>query len=126
MLHLLKLSKTVVKTKDQLYQEFRGYINMGAGELGKWLDTKESKCIDLEPQDSDILSRKAGERTIKILRKKPFELTKSNYDHMERAIAFFTDKLSERPEGDVTETLWRYTLKNWGYDPLKNGTRNIL
>lgn len=124
MLHLLKLSKTVVKTKDQLYQEFRGYINMGAGELGKWLDTKEAKTAELELPESDISSRKAGERTIKILRKKPFELTKTNYDHMERAITFFEQKLAEQPEGDITELNWRYALKNWGHDPLKNKNKS--
>lgn len=124
MLHLLKLSKTVVKTKDQLYKEFREYINMGAGELGKWLDTKEAKAVDLEPLESDIPSRKAGERTIKILRKKPFELTKSNYDHIERAIAFLSKKLAERPEGNIADTLWRYSLMNWGHDPLKTGPKS--
>jgi hypothetical protein len=119
MLHLLKLSKTVVKTKDQIYSEFRELINMGAGELGKFLYSKESKLVDAEPQDGDIPARKAGDRTIKILRKKRFELTKGNFEHMERVIAYLPKKLAERPEGDVTESNWRYTLMSWGHDPLK-------
>lgn len=119
MLHLLKFSKTIVKTKDQLYKEFRDHVNMGAGELGMWLDTKEAKAVDLLPPESDIPSRKAGERTIKILRKKPVELTKTNYDHMERALAFFSKKLAERPEGEIAGTAWCHALKNWGHNPLK-------
>lgn len=119
MLHLLKLSKTVVKTKDQIYEEFRELINMGAGELGKWLYSKESKLVDAEPMDTDIPARKAGDRTIKILRKKRFELTKGNFDHMERVISYLPKKIAERPEGDITNSIWRYTLMSWGYDPLK-------
>ena len=26
---------------------------------------------------------------------------------------------AQRPDGDVTETKWRYSLMNWGNDPLK-------
>ena len=120
MLHLLKLSKTVVKTEDQIYNEFRELINMGAGELGKFLYSKESKLVDAEPIEADIPARKGGDRTIKILRKKRFELTKTNFEHMERATEYINKKLSERPEGDVTESIWRYTLMSWGHDPLKS------
>ncbi len=119
MLHLLKLSKTVVKTKDQVYAEFRELVNMGAGELGKWLYSKESKLVDTEPIETDISARKGGDRTIKILRKKRFELTKTNYEHMERTIAYIAKKLTERPEGDISESIWRYSLMSWGHDPLK-------
>ncbi|RDC64496.1 DUF3140 domain-containing protein [Adhaeribacter pallidiroseus] len=119
MLHLLKLSKTVVKTKDQIYAEFRDLVNMGSGELGKFLYSKESKLVDAEPQETDISPRKAGDRTIKILRKKRFELTKSNFEHMERVIAYLPKKIAERPEGDLAESIWRYSLMSWGHDPLK-------
>jgi hypothetical protein len=27
---------------------------------------------------------------------------------------------AQRPEGDVKETRWRFSLMNWGYDPLKD------
>jgi hypothetical protein len=27
--------------------------------------------------------------------------------------------LAQRPEGDVRETNWRYSLMNWGHDPLR-------
>lgn len=119
MLHLLKLSKTVVKTKEQIHAEFREFINMGAGELGKFLYSPESKLVDAEPMETDISARKGGDRTIKILRKKRFELTKTNYEHMERATAFITKKLSEQPEGDISESVWRYSLMSWGHDPMK-------
>jgi hypothetical protein len=27
---------------------------------------------------------------------------------------------AQRPGGDVTETAWRYSLMNWGHDPLED------
>ena len=27
--------------------------------------------------------------------------------------------LAQRPSGDIEDTPWRYSLKNWGHDPLK-------
>jgi hypothetical protein len=27
--------------------------------------------------------------------------------------------LKQRPKGDVSETRWRYSLMNWGYDLLR-------
>jgi len=29
--------------------------------------------------------------------------------------------LAHRPSGDVERTPWRYSLMNWGHDPLKEG-----
>jgi len=28
--------------------------------------------------------------------------------------------LAQRPDGDVEHTRWRYSLMNWGHDPLKD------
>jgi hypothetical protein len=28
--------------------------------------------------------------------------------------------LAQRPSGDVRETRWRYSLMNWGHDPLED------
>lgn len=29
--------------------------------------------------------------------------------------------LAQRPEGEVRDTRWRWSLMNWGHDPLRNG-----
>jgi hypothetical protein len=31
----------------------------------------------------------------------------------------FNRHSAQRPSGDVKDTRWRYSLKNWGHDPLK-------
>ena len=34
-------------------------------------------------------------------------------------IGYCRRHLAQRPWGDVTETRWRYSLMNWGHDPLR-------
>jgi len=31
-----------------------------------------------------------------------------------------THSAAQRPNGDITSTRWRYSLMNWGHDPLKD------
>ena len=47
------------------------------------------------------------------------DLTDADYDHMRTVIGYVHRHLAQRPSGDVRETRWRYSLMNWGHDPLK-------
>jgi hypothetical protein len=38
---------------------------------------------------------------------------------MEMVVGYIHRHLAQRPSGDVTDTTWRYSLMNWGHDPLK-------
>jgi hypothetical protein len=38
---------------------------------------------------------------------------------MRKVIAPCIATCAQRPQGDVSETRWRYSLTNWGDDPLK-------
>ena len=38
---------------------------------------------------------------------------------MRKVVGYVHRHLAQRPKGDVTETKWRYSLMNWGHDPLK-------
>ena len=53
-------------------------------------------------------------------RTKKDDLTDSQWDHMEKVIGYIHRHLSQRPDGDVKDTDWRYSLMNWGHDPLKD------
>ena len=39
---------------------------------------------------------------------------------MRTVVGYIRRHLAQRPEGDISETRWRYSLKNWGHDPLKD------
>jgi Protein of unknown function (DUF3140) len=38
---------------------------------------------------------------------------------MRRVNGYIGRHLAQRPGGDVAESAWRYSLMNWGHDPLK-------
>jgi hypothetical protein len=48
------------------------------------------------------------------------ELSDDDYAHMKKVVGYVHRYKAQRPKGDVTETRWRFSLMNWGYDPLKD------
>jgi hypothetical protein len=38
---------------------------------------------------------------------------------MAKVTGYVRRHLAQRPEGDIEETPWRYSLMNWGHDPAK-------
>ena len=58
---------------------------------------------------------------------KPTEIKshkKADYDDNElrqiaKVVGHVHRHLAQRPEGDIEETPWRYSLMNWGHDPRK-------
>ena len=63
----------------------------------------------------------SGRRIVAIKRKKVGELTEEDYAHMRKVQGYIRRHTAQRPKGDVTETRWRYSLMNWGHDPLIEG-----
>jgi len=47
------------------------------------------------------------------------ELTTDDYKHMRRVVGYVHRHVAQRPRSDVTRTRWRYSLLNWGHDPLR-------
>ena len=61
----------------------------------------------------------SGRRIALILRKANDELDEEDYAHMRKVVGFVRRHLAQRPENVVTSR-WRYSLMNWGHDPLKD------
>ena len=38
---------------------------------------------------------------------------------MRKVVGYVHRHLAQRPRGDVTGTRWRYSLLNWGNEPLR-------
>jgi hypothetical protein len=57
---------------------------------------------------------------VEILRARKGELSDDDAAHMRKVVGYVRRHLAQRPSGDVTETPWRYSLMNWGHDPLKD------
>ncbi|QQN75612.1 DUF3140 domain-containing protein [Croceicoccus sp. YJ47] len=87
-------------------------------ELEEWLDTDESKSVG-DSDGGESTGHRSGRRIVEIKRRNVDELTDADYDHMQKVIGYIHRHLEQRPDGDVEDTNWRYSLMNWGHDPLK-------
>jgi len=106
--------------KKEMYDRFRSLVNMNAAEIEKWLKTDESGSVGQDSGDGRSIGSKSGSRIIKILTKEQDKLTKTDYDHMQRVISYISRHSAQGPtKSDVEDSNWRYSLMNWGHDPLK-------
>jgi hypothetical protein len=39
---------------------------------------------------------------------------------MRKVNGYVKRHLAQRPQGDIADTAWRYSLMNWGHDPDKS------
>jgi Protein of unknown function (DUF3140) len=101
--------------------EFGEAVNMTAGELEKWLGTDESRSVG---QDSDgsgeSTGHASGRRIVDLLRTRKDDLTDDDLAHMRTVHGYVQRHLAQQPKKEDVETSrWRYSLMNWGHDPLK-------
>lgn len=107
------------KASDNIYAEFKKQVNMTAAELEKWLATEESKSVGQDSGDGTSIGHKSGEHIIKILGKKKADLTEADEAHMHKVHSYISRHSAQGPKEDVEHSRWRYSLMNWGHDPLK-------
>lgn len=106
------------KSHNEIYDNFYDAVNMAPKELEEWLETEESKSVG-DSDSGESTGHRSGRRIVKIKRKKKDELTDSDYEHMNKVVGYINRHTAQRPDGDVEDTNWAYSLKNWGYDPTK-------
>ena len=106
------------KAKDDIYDDFKDAVNMAPKELEEWLQTDESKSVG-DSDSGESTGHKSGKKIVKIKRKKKADLTDADYDHMQKVASYVKRHLAQKPKGDVADTDWAYSLKNWGHDPTK-------
>ncbi|MEO3828210.1 DUF3140 domain-containing protein [Actinomadura sp. B10D3] len=104
---------------DEVAAEFGKVVNMTAGELERWLETDESRSAGQKDGGGESTGHASGRRIVRLLRAKKADLGDDDYAHMNKVVGYVHRHLAQRPSGDVTETAWRYSLMNWGHDPLK-------
>ncbi|MEU4481576.1 DUF3140 domain-containing protein [Micromonospora sp. NPDC023966] len=107
---------------QQTYREFTDAVNMKPTELQKWLETDESKHVGWRKKGTaggESVGHESGRRIIDLLRRKRDQLTDADYKHMRKVVGYVRRHMAQRPSGDVRRTRWRYSLMNWGHDPVK-------
>ena len=104
-------------------KQFREAVNMAPAELERWLETEESRKVGFKGKDgtaSESVGHASGRHIVRILRKGAAELTDDDYAHMRKVVGYVRRHLAQRPANVVTSR-WRYSLMNWGHDPLEDG-----
>lgn len=97
---------------------------MSACELENWLRTASSHAVGWKGVDGkarESVGHASGRRIVQILRKRNEELTADDYAHMRKVVGFIRRHSAQRPQNIYTSR-WRYSLMNWGHDPLKEET----
>ena len=104
---------------EEAAAEFGEAVNMTAAELERWLGTEESRSVGQKDGGGESTGHASGRRIVELLRTNRSDLTEDDYAHMRKVTGYVHRHLAQRPPGDVTDTRWRYSLMNWGHDPLK-------
>ena len=99
--------------------EFGEAVNMSPAQLRGWLQTPESKSVGMHRGGGESVGHESGRRILTLLRTKRDALSERDVAHMRKVVGYVRRHLAQRPHGDVTRTRWRYSLMNWGHDPLK-------
>ncbi len=109
----------MAKSDEKVREEFDEAVNMSAGELGDWLETDESKSVGQSSGGGESKGHESGRRIVEILGKNESDYTDDDLDHMRRVVSYVHRHSAQRPEGEIENSHWRYSLLNWGHDPLK-------
>ena len=99
--------------------EFHSSVNMAPKELESWLKTEESQSVGQRKEDDESIGHKSGKRILELLQKKKDDYTEDDLSHMKKVVSYVHRHSAQQPEGDIEHTRWRYSLMNWGHDPLK-------
>lgn len=108
--------------RDRVAEQFSALVNMSADELRDWLNCAESKVVGWKGASGTLdesVGHASGRRIVEILEKDPATLSNDDYMHMRKTVGFIRRHSAQEPSNPVSSR-WRYSLMNWGHDPLKS------
>jgi len=109
------------KTKKEIWQEWKNLVNIPPAELEHWLKKEESNAVG-DSTNGESTGHKSGILIVQIERTNKEDLTDEQWAHMAKVIGYIKRHCAQGgPNEDVENSSWRYSLMNWGHDPLKEG-----
>lgn len=106
--------------RDKVFKDFTGVLNMKASEMESWLQRPESRQVGFKREGArESVGHTSGRRILGILRKQKSALTDEDYAHMRKVVGYVRRHLAQEPQ-NIATSRWRYSLMNWGHDPLKS------
>ena len=105
--------------RDAIWRRFHDAVNMAPAEIEEWLATEESRAVGQKKEDGESVGHASGRRIVTLLRTNKADLTVDDYAHMRKVAGYVARHRAQEPANKVTSR-WRYSLMNWGHDPLKD------
>jgi len=109
--------------KRRVREEFREAVNMAPKELEEWLATEESLSVGQKSDGDESVGHRMGRRIIEIKRTRKDDLSDDDYAAMNKVVGYVHRHLKQGGPADPDEvetSRWRYSLMNWGHDPLRD------
>lgn len=108
----------------ETYRNFKTAVNMTPAAIEKWLETEDSKRVGWKGEDGkgtgESVGHKSGKRIVEISRATKGDLSDDDYAHMKKVVSYVARHCKQGPAQDAEHSDWRYSLMNWGHDPLKD------
>lgn len=106
---------------ERVWKDFGEAVNMAPAEIEQWLETEESRKVGSRPDGGESIGHASGRRIVEIKRKTKADLTGADYAHMRKVVGYVKRHRAQGPheEHRIPGSRWRYSLMNWGHDPLK-------
>jgi hypothetical protein len=102
-------------------RDFNAAVNMTPRQLEDWLETEDSRSVGwVHEGETEAVGHKAGRRIVEIRQKRQADLTDDDYRQMRKVVGYVHRHRAQGPSGDVEHSRWRYSLMNWGHDPMKD------
>lgn len=109
-----------IEDHDTVERAFHEAVNMTPAELERWLATEDSRSVGWTHEgEGESVGHESGRRIVAIKRTRKADLSDDDYAQMRRVVGYIHRHMAQRPQGDVGDTRWRFSLMNWGHDPLK-------
>ena len=89
---------------------------MSPDEIEAWLETPDSRRVGSRREGGESVGQASGRRIVRLLREGAS--TEEDYRHMRKVVGFVRRHRAQEPANTVTSR-WRYSLMNWGHDPLR-------
>lgn len=118
---LMSKSKVKDEEKEDIYKRFNKAVNMSASEIQNFLDSDASKKVGQKKGgETESIGHRSGRHIIRILKTPKDKLTPDDYTHMKKVCSYVARHTAQGgPSKDRSTSPWRYSLMNWGHDPLK-------
>ena len=111
-----------VGDRAEIVKMFKRLVNMTPSQMEKFLTTDNSKRVGFKKTGAgESVGHRSGRRIIEIKVKKSADLSDDDVKHMRKVIGYIKRHCEQGPhhQADVRESKWRYSLMNWGHDPMK-------